>query len=148
MVQILARPASTIVVIRDQNAVLEILMLRRSSDVAAASGAHVFPGGAVDAVDADVVARGLAIGLDDETAARRLNLDSGAMTYYCAALRELFEEAGLLLAKKNDGRALNVENARLVAWRADLATGRVTWPELLEREGLRLAVGELQYLAH
>jgi 8-oxo-dGTP pyrophosphatase MutT (NUDIX family) len=148
MVQILARPASTIVVIRDQNAVLEILMLRRSSEVAAASGAHVFPGGSVDAVDADVAARGLVFGLDDETAARRLNLDSGAMAYYCAALRELFEEAGLLLAIESDGRPLSVENVRLVAWRSDLATGRVTWPELLEREGLRLAVGELQYLAH
>src|SRR5665213_417895 len=134
MVQILARPASTIVVIRDQNAVLEILMLRRSSEVAAASGAHVFPGGGVDAVDADIAERGLVTGLDDETAARRLNLDSGAMPYYCAALRELFEEAGLLLAVESDGRPLSVENGRLVAWRSDLATGRVTWPELLEHE--------------
>jgi 8-oxo-dGTP pyrophosphatase MutT (NUDIX family) len=148
MVQILARPASTIVVIRDQNAVLEILMLRRSSAVAAASGAHVFPGGGVDAVDVDIAERGLVTGLDDGTAARRLNLDSGAMPYYCAALRELFEEAGLLLAIESDGRPLSVENRRLVAWRSDLATGRVTWSELLEREGLRLAVGEMQYLAH
>lgn len=148
MEQNVARPASTIVVIREQNAVLEILMLRRSTEVAAASGAHVFAGGAVDQVDHDVVRRGLVAGLEATTAARRLGLAAGARAYYCAALRELFEEAGLLVAVDARGRPLGATHDRLDAWREELVTRRVRWPELLEREGLRLALGQMQYLAH
>lgn len=144
----MARPASSIVVIREQNEMLEILMLRRSSEVAAASGAHVFAGGAVDQVDEDVVSRGLATGLGPAAAGRRLGLEVGAMAYYCAALRELFEEAGLLVAVDAWGRPLGPTHDCLVAWREELLAHRVAWPELLEREGLRLALGGMQYLAH
>jgi 8-oxo-dGTP pyrophosphatase MutT (NUDIX family) len=148
MEQIEARPASTIVIIRNQNELLEILMLRRSSEVAAASGAHVFPGGSVDAVDYDVVRRGLFLGRADASAARRLDLVSGALAYYCAALRELFEEAGLLWALDAQGRTAALRDDQLAHWREELVNASVTWPDLLEREGLRLALGQLEYLAH
>ena len=148
MEQIRARPAATIVVIREQNEALEILMLRRSADVAAASGAYVFPGGGVDDVDAEVVARRLVSGRDDASADRRLDLDRGALTYYCAALRELFEEAGILLVVDARGERVELRAPELVAWREELAGSRVAWSDLLAREGLRLAVGELHYMAH
>ncbi|MBW4030426.1 MAG: NUDIX domain-containing protein [Acidobacteria bacterium] len=148
MAQISARPAATTVVIRERNELLEILMLRRSVDAVAASGAYVFPGGGVDAADADVVARRLVHGLDPATADGRLELAHGALDYYCAALRELFEEAGILLAVDARGRPLSFDGAQLLAWRAELHDRRVGWADLLAREGLRLALGEMHYLAH
>ncbi len=148
MGQITARPAATIVVIREQNELLEILMLRRSAEAAAATGAYVFPGGGVDAVDAEVVTRGLVSGLDAQGAARRLDLSRGALAYYCAALRELFEEAGLLLVVDARGYAPSLSPAQVVAWREELSGGQLSWGDFLEREGLRLALGEMHYLAH
>jgi len=148
MDQIPPRPAATIVVIREQNEMLEILMLRRSSEAASAAGAHVFPGGGVDEIDAEVVRRGLVHGLDESSANRRLDLATGGLTYYCAALRELFEEAGLLLALDSTGRPLDVGGERLTSWREELVQGAVSWAQLLEREGLRLALAEMHYLAH
>jgi 8-oxo-dGTP pyrophosphatase MutT (NUDIX family) len=147
MEQIEPRLASTIVVIRNEGELLEILMLRRSSEVAAASGAHVFPGGSLDAADTEVVRRGLFSGLDDVSAGRCLDLATGALDYYCAALRELFEEAGLLFVEAQR-RTAPLRDDQLIVWREELRERRVTWPELLEREGLRLALGELEYLAH
>ena len=144
----LPRPASTIVVIRDQDAMLEILMLRRSPDTVAAAGAHVFPGGAVERRDAEVVDRDLVFGLDADAATDRLNLSEGALAYYCAALRELFEEAGLLLAVDASRRPLEVSQEELVKWRGDIAKDSVSWVDLLEREGLRLDLSGVQYLAH
>ena len=148
MAQIQARPAATIVLIRNENHVLKILMLRRSSSVAAASGAHVFPGGRVDEMDAEVVDRGLFIGRDQDQAAHRLDLAGGALEYYCAALRELFEEAGLLLVLDTNGRRVEVRQEQLNGWREELLDRRVSWPGLLDREGLRLDVGDVEYLAH
>lgn len=142
------RPASTIVIIRNQNELLEILMLRRSSEVASASGAHVFPGGSVDVEDSEVIRRGLFVGRDEASASRRLGLVGGALTYYCAALRELFEEAGLLLALDAQGHRAALRIDQFAQWREELLSGSLTWSDLLEREGLRLALGQLQYLAH
>ena len=141
-------PASTIVVIRDTNDVLEILMLRRSRAVVAASGAHVFPGGGLEAVDDEVVRRRLFTGPTPETAARRLNLAAGALSYYCAALRELFEEAGVLIATSVSATPRALARERLALWREELLEQRITWPDFLEREGLYLGLGQLGYLAH
>src|ERR1700731_3210573 len=148
MEQIPARPAATIVLIRDHHAQLEILMLRRNSRAAAAPGAHVFPGGTVDDEDREVVRRGLFEGLDEARACHRLGLESGALAFYCASVRELFEEAGVLLAHDARGRAVGVEATKLAIWRDDLAAGRLAWSEFLEREQIFLSLGEVEYLAH
>lgn len=148
MDQIPVRPAATIVVIRERNELLEILMLRRSARATAASGAYVFPGGGVDDADDQVASQGLVSGRDAVDADRRLDLDDGALTYYCAALRELFEEAGLLLASDAAGRPLEFADDRLEAWREELSSRRVGWAELLEREGLRLSLDRVHYVAH
>ena len=141
-------PASTIVVIRDQYDLLEILMLRRSRAVVAASGAHVFPGGGLEEVDAEVVRRRLFTGLTSETASRRLNLATGALPFYCAALRELFEEAGVLIVTSASATPRSIGSDRLGLWREELLEQRITWPDFLEREGLYLGLGQLEYLAH
>jgi 8-oxo-dGTP pyrophosphatase MutT (NUDIX family) len=148
MEQIPARPAATIVLIRDHDAQLEILMLRRNSKAAAAPGAHVFPGGTVDDEDHEVVRRGLFVGLDEARACHRLGLEAGALAFYCASVRELFEEAGVLLAHDRSGHAVAVERTTMAIWRDELDTERLAWSEFLEREHFSLSLGEVEYLAH
>jgi 8-oxo-dGTP pyrophosphatase MutT (NUDIX family) len=142
------RRAATIVIVRNQNALLEILMLRRSANVVAAPGAHVFPGGGVDRIDAEVVRRGLVAGRDEADATRRLDLLEGALEYYCAALRELFEETGMLLVLDTHGDSPTLSGELLATWREQISRGSRTWPDLLDEEGLRLALGSLEYWAH
>jgi 8-oxo-dGTP pyrophosphatase MutT (NUDIX family) len=148
MGKIPVRPAATIVVIRYENSVPEILMLRRNSAALTATGAHVFPGGGVDDGDRDVVHRQLLVGLDEAAARRRLHLPEDALTYYCAALRELFEEAGILLAVPGPRQTYVLHATTLALWRRELRSGDVSWAQFLIREGLYLDLSGVAYLAH
>src|SRR6476620_2311671 len=93
------RPAATVVVLRDSSAGPEVFMVRRHEGTAFMGGAHVFPGGRADAADGDADA-GWCDGLDH--AARQLEHlpRADALAYHVAATRELFEEAGVLLARR------------------------------------------------
>lgn len=87
------RPAATVLLLRDGPAGVEVLMTRRSPTASFAPGAYVFPGGAVDAEDAGAHA----------LAARRTGQDATRLTQAIAAIRESFEELGILLARHADG---------------------------------------------
>src|SRR6516225_2947366 len=90
------RVAATLIVVRDGAAGMEVLMLRRAEKEADQnSGASVFPGGTVDANDRRLHV--LCLGIDDPAASLRLAVAHG-LDYYIAAVRECFEEAGLLFA--------------------------------------------------
>lgn len=145
---VVPRPAATIVVIRNENELLEILMLRRHDGAHFAPSAHVFPGGVVDRNDYDVVRRGLVAGRDEKAARRTLHLGEGALVYYCAAVRELFEESGVLVATDDVADSALLGPRVLERWREELEHGAVGWADLLEREGLRLAVRDVEYWAH
>src|ERR1700679_2469306 len=97
------RPAATVITVRDGANGYEILMLRRNLNSDFVGGAYVFPGGRVDESDAGATAQRLSFGLDDEEVSRPLAMESGGLAYYVACLRELFEEAGLLIACTSDG---------------------------------------------
>ena len=88
------RPAATLLLLRDAPGGLEVLMTRRSPDARFAPGVHVFPGGAIDPADHLAHAR----------VARRATQPDAALTQAVAALRESFEELGILLARHADGR--------------------------------------------
>ena len=148
MDEIPARPAATIVVIRNENSVPEILMLRRNSAALSATGAHVFPGGGVDESDRDVVQQELLVGLDEAAARRRLHLPEDALAYYCAALRELFEEAGILLAVSGPRPDCALDATTVAVGRRELRSGDVSWAQFLVREGLYLDLSGVAYLAH
>ncbi len=120
-----AHPAATVVLLRSGTQGLEALLTHRPPSMAFAGGAHVFPGGRVDAADSDpgLAARSAVSG---EDAARALGGDLApetALAAYLAALRELFEEAGVLLAD-TDAPAARVAEARtaLLAGDATLAS--------------------------
>ncbi len=144
-----ARPAATLVVVRDGSAGIEVLLSRRTQSTDQFSGAWVFPGGIVDA--GDRVAHAHCVGLDDATASTRLGLESGGLDYYVAAVRECFEESGLLWAADETGALVELDHARgetLGPWRRPLHRGERTLSEFCHESGLRLAVDRLVYLSH
>ena len=88
------RPAATMLLLRDGEAGLEVLMTRRSLTASFAPGAYVFPGGGVDPLDA----------ASHALATRRPGQSALHLTQAIAAIRESFEELGVLLAQRADGR--------------------------------------------
>ena len=88
------RPAATVLLLRDTPEGFEVLMTRRSMTASFAPGAYVFPGGGVDRLDAE----------SHHTAARRPTQSDLHLTQAIAAIRESFEELGVLLARHADGR--------------------------------------------
>ena len=144
-----ARPAATLVVVRDGAAGIEVLLSRRTQSNDQFSGAWVFPGGIVDA--GDRAAHTHCVGLDDAAASARLGLESGGLDYYVAAVRECFEESGLLLAVDESGALVELDHLRgetLGPWRGPLHRGERTLSAFCQEFGLRLAVDRLVYLSH
>ncbi|PRD70212.1 NUDIX hydrolase [Malikia spinosa] len=102
------RDAASLVLLRDGSAGLEVLLLRRHADSRVMGGVHVFPGGKLDPTDCSPDALAA---LDLEAEQLLARLDEPALTpekaagLHLAALRETFEEAGLLLADNADAAA-------------------------------------------
>ena len=149
------RAASTLVVVRDAPVGIEVLLLRRvQSGSDAYSGAWVFPGGMVDARDREC--HGLCPALDDATASRQLDLAQGGLDYFIAAVRECFEECGLLYANDKQGDARAADSAAsavsvtpaLARWRVPLHRGEIGLADLCREEGLALALERLTYFGH
>lgn len=136
----------------DGEAPLEVLMVRRNPRAVFAGGAHVFPGGALDPQDAGAVARERCPGRDDAGASGILDVGTGGLAWYVAAVRECFEEAGLLLAYGPDGQPVSFADPevrdRFVGHRRDLCAGRRSFVDLCRAEGLTLAVDRLRYVSH
>ena len=133
------RPAATVILLRQGASGLETLMLQRTQGAAFLGGAYVFPGGALDPADA---ACRRVRGLSDAPASERLRLDSGALAYYVAAVRECFEEAGVLLAVHANGEPVAAERA------AAMLPLRARFFELLESEDLYIPADALAYYGH
>lgn len=96
------RPAATVMLVRDGADGLEVFMLQRTRSAAFARGQYVFPGGKVDDADHAADFEPICDGLDDESASQRLGMSSGGLAWLVAAVREVFEEAGVLLARRAD----------------------------------------------
>ena len=97
-----ARPASTVVLLRDGAAGLEAYVLRRRTSMAFAGGMHAFPGGVVDPRDTDEDTLRWLGPLPAEWALRLRTSEPAARGFVCAAVRETFEEAGVLLAAPDE----------------------------------------------
>lgn len=150
---VLPRAAATIALLRDSDGGPEVLLLRRNRSAGFVPGAYVFPGGRVDRSDASDATVARLDGLDAGAAARRLELPKGdppALAYYLAALREAFEETGILVARDADGRAPRTaaEDPVVDALRDDLMEERITFEGVLDRLGCRLDGAAVEYLAH
>jgi len=136
-----ARPAASLILLRDSDAGMEVLMLRRAErDGDQRSGACVFPGGVVDARDRQ--AHGHVLGGDDAALSRRFGVSEGALDYAIAALRECFEEVGLLLL---DGE---LEAATAEPWRDRLQRGEAGAAEFASAFGRRWNLQGVAYYSH
>lgn len=138
------RPSATVLLLRDGADGLELLMQRRHDDSEVLGGAYVFPGGKVDRADSDedMLAR-----IDSDGEALHAALGDPALEVraaaacYVAAARETFEEAGVLLATRRDGRAADAEYAEEAIRRA---RSGFSFIEVLEELDLRLSVSALK----
>lgn len=123
------RPAATVMLLRDASTGsasggLEVFMLRRTNSAAFAGGMYVFPGGRVDAADGE-----------------------GDDAFTMAAVRECFEESGVLLAVDADGRTVR-DGHPVLDHRHDVHDGTVDVRALAAEHGLQLSVGDLVWMSH
>ncbi len=152
---VVPRPAATVMVVRDgthPSAPLEVLLLRRNLRADFVAGAHVFPGGALDPGDGGPRVERLCRGLADGAASSVLGVGSGGLAYWVAAVRECFEEAGLLFACGADGGTVSFSDPRVAErfalHRAALNARERSFADVCESEGLWLCVDALHYFAH
>jgi len=125
------RPAATVLLLRDAPQGFEVLMTRRSPAANFAPGAYVFPGGTIDEADAQ----------SHDVAAKRPTQDDLRLTQAIAAIRESFEELGVLLVRRKDGQT---------AQPSELATldRHKSLPGQCRERGLVLTADEVFVLAH
>src|SRR5258708_35397681 len=131
------RPAATVVVLRDSSHGPEVFMVRRHEDAAFMGGAHVFPGGRVDAADCDGNDQ-WCDGIAHAEAQLKGLPTADAVAYHVAAARELFEEAGVLLARDPLGAFVSLagadDHARFKQARHDAHDARTTLRAVVARE--------------
>ncbi len=127
-------PAATVLLLRDGTQGLEVLMTRRSATASFAPGAYVFPGGGIDAADAQA----------HPHAKRRATQSDLHLTQAIAAIRESFEELGILLARHANGQMANAADIAAL----DRQASGGSFAQQCAARGLTLAADEVFVLAH
>lgn len=143
-------PAATVMLLRDGCVSPEVLMLERHAKSEVLPTWSVFPGGRVEDQDHALAPR--LGGFSDHQARHKLMyLDPEAVSgFFVAAIRETFEEAGVLLVRRRGASGLlhPDEVAPLLRHRLELQSGRLAFPELIENENLELAAECLTVHGH
>ena len=151
------RDAATVMIIRNQNnsdsGPIEVFMLKRNVNLDFVGGAYVFPGGAVDSADIEVANDGA---LSDSRSLFPSELSrngSDGLRFRVAAIRECFEEAGLMMARRSGSSSLISLNSAadkllFEAYRDALNRKEISFEELLRAEGLLLATEEFYIFSH
>jgi 8-oxo-dGTP pyrophosphatase MutT (NUDIX family) len=150
------RPASSVILVRPgRETPLECYLIRRAPGMRFLGGYYAFPGGKVDLADRRPEALARVHGLSPEAAAARLadvDGDVPALAFWIAAVRELFEETGLLLACDASGQPVATATpavaTRLEAHRQALVRGDTFFTAMLAAEGWQADLAPLAYLAH
>ena len=148
-----AKPAATIALLRDSPSRMEVLLLKRDRNASFVPGAYVFPGGRVDPADWTKQTLASVDGLTTETAATRLGLvgtSPPAIAYYIAALREAFEETGILVGVGPNAQAppTAAASVEVEVLRNGLMEGSVSFNEALKHLSCRIDGSSIEYLAH
>ena len=130
------RAAATVLLLRDTPEGIEVLMTRRSASASFAPGAYVFPGGRID--EGDTTTRAIAT--------RRRTQSRVQLTQAIAAVRESFEELGVLLAHHADGRPVSAED--VAAMDRSTAGTTVAFADQCAQRGLRLSTDKVFTFAH
>lgn len=155
MNDVAVRDAATVMLVRDaaDSGGIEVFMLRRNLNSDFVGGAFVFPGGAVDEADRNADLEAVCTGRSDDQASVLLGVDKGGLAYWVAAIRECFEEAGVLLATDAATREIISfadpdTAARFNLHRKAVDAGEMRLLEVCDREGLKLAVDQIHYFSH
>ncbi|MDO8364796.1 MAG: NUDIX domain-containing protein [Actinomycetota bacterium] len=122
--EVIVQPAATVMLLRDTDHGLEVFMLRRVANAAFAAGMYVFPGGRLDGTDGE-----------------------GHDAYLVAAVRECFEECGVLLAVDAEG-CMVADGHPALQHREGVHAGTVDIRALAADHGLLLALDQLPWVAH
>src|ERR1700751_2790978 len=149
------RQASTFLLLRDSKAAnvdgnsrneIEVFMMVRHHQIEFNSGALVFPGGSVDKNDREIAANAALY-------SGGAGLDADALGFRIAAIRETFEESGILLARPQGAQAQALVDAKRASeiaatHRAELNEGKLTFLKVLTDNGMLLALDALMPYAH
>jgi len=145
------RESSTVLLLRDGPRGIEVFMVRRRLKSDFVGGAYVFPGGGLDPTDTEVQLLERLRGADTLHWSERLNLPADrAGAHIVAAIRETFEEAGVLLAE-GPGGVPSHDHRPATHWRDQrqaLLAGALTWPELIQAHDLNFPADRIAYFAH
>jgi 8-oxo-dGTP pyrophosphatase MutT (NUDIX family) len=139
-------PASTVVLLRQEPDGIAVYLTRRHAGIPFMGGAHVFPGGRVEESDCDRDYVTVADGIGPAVSRLPGVEESLAVGVCIAAVRETFEEAGILLARDAAGEF--VAPTGMDDLRLKLATGEIRLLDVLRLHQWRLAVDALEYFAH
>ncbi|MHA1380145.1 MAG: NUDIX hydrolase [Candidatus Helarchaeota archaeon] len=161
--EIVPRFAATVIVFRDCDATeddsdFEVLMIKRSENQKFLGGYHAFPGGKLEEEDYsdNILSRCGGLGLEQ---AYNILYDQRtfftdkriALGFWITAIRELFEEMGILLVYKN-GNLINLSSSKIKKYfedyRIQIMNGKGTFHKIMEREDLVYAVDKLRYFRH
>lgn len=148
---VIPRPASTLILTRDTASGLQVFLMQRSHQAVFMPGFFVFPGGVVEQVDASDSMRSLCQGLCDLEASRMLGVKQDGLAYMVAAIRESFEEVGLLLAHDNQGDYIEIAKPGDVEYYAGLRdrlnTEQLTFADVFHYRDLHIAVDRLAFFS-
>jgi 8-oxo-dGTP pyrophosphatase MutT (NUDIX family) len=146
--EVVPRAAATIALLRDGHSGLEVYVIRRARSMAFAAGMYAFPGGAVDERDAD--AQPGWAGPPPSAWARRLHTasEAEARALVCAAIRETYEEAGVLFAAPAGSSSPDMADPSWEADRLALMSRTLALVDFVGRRGLLLRTDLLALWAH
>jgi 8-oxo-dGTP pyrophosphatase MutT (NUDIX family) len=150
------RPAATVVLVRPSvDGRFETYLNQRPEGMEAYGGVYVFPGGRVEESDISSAVRDVVHGISATEAQRQLGIRCPpeiCLSYWVAAARELFEEAGIHFFSPQNappGEPLSDEGVRrLASGRILLQSGGIGLAEFLTRESLRCNLARLRYFFH
>lgn len=148
------RDAATVMLVRDRadGPGIEVFMLRRNLNSDFVGGAYVFPGGGLDPSDRADDVEQLCGGWTDRAASAVLGVVRGGLAFWVAAVRECFEEAGVLLARDRTGSVVSFADpaiaTRFQGHRDRLNAGATTLAAVSHDEDLTLDVEAMHYFAH
>ncbi|MEY2399147.1 MAG: hypothetical protein QOJ00_2321 [Actinomycetota bacterium] len=146
------RDAATVMLVRDGQTGLEVCMLRRNLNSDFVGGAYVFPGGAVDPADSGPAVEAVCAGRTDADASSQLGIERGGLAFWVAAVRECFEEAGVLLAIDQNDAVVSLADEetaeRFALWRHRVDHGETGLVQVCAAERLRIMAADIYYFAH
>ena len=145
------RSAATVLILADRPD-LQVLMLKRNARSIFVGDMWVFPGGAVDPEDGTPEADAVVDGLTDVDASKCLGIDQGGVAFWVAALRETFEEAGILLARTpGDPELVDLSHSdtetRFSTYRDGVNAGEVDFVSMIREQGLVLDGSGVHYVS-